>query len=144
MNIKQALKRKNKLVKEINDTFKIVMTYNSVSEGNERPYSPKESLEVWKNLNNELIELKTGIHRANAPVYDKIFKLGELKNQIKHLNSIDCTSGVPPRSRYDNSDSPARVAEISIIERDKLVKDLEKEIDNIQDFLDDWNFKTTI
>lgn len=144
MNIKQALKRKNKLVKEINDTFRIVMAYNSVSEGNERPYSAKESLELWNKLNNELIELKTAIHRANAPVYDKIFKLGELKNQIKHLNSIDCTTGVPPRNRYDSVDLPARVAEISIIERDNLVKNLEKEIDEIQDFLDEWNFKTTI
>ena len=144
MNIKQALKRKNKLVKEINDTFRIVMAYNSVSEDNERPYSTKESLELWNKLNNELIELKTAIHRANAPVYNKIFKLSELKNQIKHLNSIDCTTGVPPRNRYDSVVASARVAEITIIERDGMVKQIEKEIDEIQDFLDEWNFNTPI
>lgn len=144
MNIKQALKRKTKLVKEINDTFGNVLAYNSVSEGTERPYSPRISLELWKNLNDELIELKTAIHRANAPVYDKIFKLSELKNQIKFLKNLDCTSGVPPRSRYDVSDSPARVAEISVVERDDLIKQYEKEIDTIQDFLDEWNFKTII
>lgn len=144
MNIKQALKRKTKLVKEINDAFGNVLAYNSVSEGTERPYSPRISLEIWKNLNDELIELKTAIHRANAPVYDKIFKLSELKNQIKLLKGLDCTSGVPPRSRYDVSDSPARVADISVIERDNLIKEYEKEIDTIQDFLDEWNFKTII
>ena len=144
MNIKQALKRKTKLVKEINDAFGNVLAYNSVSEGTERPYSPRISLEIWKNLNDELIELKTAIHRANAPVYDKIFKLSELKNQIKLLKGLDCTSGVPPRGRYDMSDSPARVADISVIERDNLIKEYEKEIDTIQDFLDEWNFKTII
>jgi hypothetical protein len=60
------------------------------------------------------------------------------------LNSIDCTTGVPPRNRYDSVVPSARVAEITIIERDGMVKQIEKEIDEIQDFLDEWNFKTTI
>lgn len=144
MNIKQALKRKTKLVKEINDVFGNVSTYNSVNEGTERPYSPKTLIVTWKNLNDELIDLKTRIHRANAPVYDKIFKLSELKNQIKLLKGLDCTAGIPPRGRYDVSDGPARTTEISVVERDELVKTYEKEIDTIQDFLDEWNFKTTI
>lgn len=144
MNIKQALKRKTKLVKEINDAFGNVLAYNSVSEGTERPYSPRVSLELWKKLNDELIELKTSIHRANVPVYDKIFRLSELKNQIKLLKGLDCTAGIPPRSRYDVTDGPARTTEITVVERDDLIKAYEKEIDTIQDFLDEWNFKTII
>lgn len=144
MNIKQALKRKNKLVKEINDVFGNISAYNSIAEGSERPYSAKISLEVWKNLNEELVGLKTAIHRANAPVYDKIFKLSELKNQVKLLTNLDCTSGVLPRSKYDVTVPIARVAEISVVERDNLIKELESEINEIQDFLDEWNFNTTI
>ena len=37
MNIKQALKRKNKLVGEIAQEFKKVSQYNSIEEKNERP-----------------------------------------------------------------------------------------------------------
>ena len=39
MNIKKALKEKNRLVKEILDLHTRVATYNSVEVGNVRPYS---------------------------------------------------------------------------------------------------------
>ena len=44
MTVKQALKQKNLLVKKINEDIRKVHTYNSVDEGNTRPYSTKELL----------------------------------------------------------------------------------------------------
>ena len=69
MTIKQALKKKNLLVKEILDLHTRVATYNSVEVGNVRPYSAKESMELLNQKSNELVELKTKIHTANAPIY---------------------------------------------------------------------------
>lgn len=144
MNIKQALKRKNKLLNEIKTEFSKVTRFNSVTEGTVRPYSAVVSLNTWKELINELIELKTKIHIANAPVYDKIFRLSELKSMVESLKGLDCTEGIPLRNRYDTTDQPPREAEIGIIENDEMISQLEKEIDDIQEFLDEWNFKTNI
>lgn len=144
MNIKQALKRKNKLVQEIKTEFEKLQEYNSIPDKNHRPYSSKLALENWLELTKELIVLKTKIHLANVIVYDKIFKLSELKNQIKLLKTLDCTQGVPLRSRYDVSDLPSRKTEITINERDDLIKQWEEEIEIIQDELDEWNYTTKI
>jgi hypothetical protein len=144
MNIKKALKRKNKLLNEIKTEFSKVTRYNSITEGTPRPYSVKESMDNWKKLIDELIELKTKIHVANAPIYDKIFRLSELKSMVESLKGLDCTEGVPLRGRYDTGDQPPRTTEIGIKENDELISQLENEIDEIQEFLDEWNFKTNI
>jgi ribosomal protein L29 len=87
MNVKKALKEKNRLVKEIQELYARLSQYNSVEVGNVRPYSPKDMLEQINEKSNELVELKTKIHKANTPVYDKIFRLSELKSTIARLKS---------------------------------------------------------
>jgi len=72
MTVKQALKLKNKLVKEITEELQKAQSYNSVEVNSTRPYSSTESLEKASKLTNELIELKTKIHQANTSVYGKI------------------------------------------------------------------------
>ena len=53
MNIKQALKQKNKLVSEIKDLYAKFNTYNSFEDGQERPYDPQELYNQWLNKTNE-------------------------------------------------------------------------------------------
>lgn len=142
MNIKQALKEKNKLVKKNSENFRKFESYNSVEEGSVRPYDPKEALDSWMKGVDELVELKTKIHRANSKVYDKIFKLAELKSMAKHLRNVDCTSG-KYSSRY-GSDPIVKIAEMSLVERDQLIEKIESEIETIQDFLDSHNAKQKI
>ena len=88
MNVKQALKVKNKLVTDLKANFEILKKYNSIEEGNPRRYSMEETLDKITTLSNELVELKAQIHRANAPVYDKIFALAELKGLVKELKKV--------------------------------------------------------
>jgi len=94
MNLKQALKRKNRLVGLIAEEYIKVSQYNSVDDVNQRPYSVKEALQNWLKLTDELIELKSKIQIANNKVNDKIFRLAELKTQVKQLKKLDCTSGL--------------------------------------------------
>ncbi len=145
MNIKQALKRKNKLVGMINEEFHKASQYNVIDEGNPRPYSATEAIGTWMQLSNELIVLKTQIHKANVPVYDKIFELSELKNQVKYLKTLNCTSGKVSTSRWGSETEPViKHAEINVVERDKMVKSLESRIESLQDELDQWNHNTQI
>jgi hypothetical protein len=143
MNIKQALKLKNKLVKENAEYFSRVGSYNSVEEGTTRPYNPTEMLAKFNEGVKQLVDLKTRIHRANAPVYDKIFKLAELKSMVTKLRSLNCSEGKTSRG-WRESEPVTMVAEIGILQRDDMVKALEAQIEELQDELDTHNSTTQI
>jgi hypothetical protein len=143
MNLKQALKRKNRLVGLIAEEYIKVSQYNSVDDVNQRPYSVKEALQNWLKLTDELIELKSKIQIANNKVNDKIFRLAELKTQAKQLKKLDCTSGLY-YSKWSDDKVVTKVAEIEVVERDNMVKEMEAQIEKIQDELDEWNHQTIL
>jgi hypothetical protein len=146
MNIKQALKRKNKLVKEIAVEFERIQRYNSVMEGTDRVYDPRLAMDNYIRKTNSLIALKTAIHQANAPMYDRIFRLSELKSVISKMKGVDCNHGpVHSRGGYGTpSETIQMAAVIQVIERDQIVEKLEAEIEMIQEELDRWNINTDI
>jgi len=143
MTIKQALKEKNRLIKAIEDEFKKIHAYNSIDESNTRPYSTQTSLENIIVLEDALIDIKTQIHRANMGVYDKIFRLSELKSLAKKLNQIDCSEGKVV-DRYSRSEAVVKTAEITVIDRDTRIKMIEEEIELLQEELDTHNATTSI
>jgi uncharacterized small protein (DUF1192 family) len=143
MTIKQALKEKNRLIKAIDDEFKKVYSYNSIDEGNVRPYSTVDSLSNIMTLEEGLIDLKTQIHRANIGVYNKIFRLSELKSLAKKLNQIDCSEG-KVSEKYSRAEPSFKTAELSVVERDVRVKSIEEEIERLQEELDNHNATTSI
>ena len=145
MNVKKSLKEKNRLVKEIQELYARLSQYNSVEVGNVRPYSPKDMLEQINEKSNELVELKTNIHTANGPVYQHIFRLSELKSMIARIKNLDCNEGIVQDYYSRNRETPAvKETEISIVERDNMVKDMETAIESIQDALDNHNQITEI
>jgi hypothetical protein len=145
MNIKQALKLKNKLVTQIKEQYEIAKAHNSIEQGNPRRYSALQSINKANELSIELVELKTKIHRANATVYDNIFRLSELKSMASRLKSLNCQEGKVTRGRWDSELPPSiMVAEIGIVERDEMVKHIEAQIEEIQDILDTHNAVTEI
>ena len=129
MNVKKALKEKNRLVKEIQELYTRLSQYNSVEVGNVRPYSPKDMLEQINEKSNELVELKTNIH----------------KSTISRLKSLDCTEGVSTDYYSRNRENPpVKTSEISVVERDEMVKFMEGQIEDLQDILDNHNQNTEI
>jgi hypothetical protein len=145
MNIKQALKYKNKLAKKIAETAQKISRYNSVEEGAVRPYDVNELMGVLQNYTNEMVELKTKIHLANRDVYSYIFRLSELKAMVKNLRSVDCTEGLNVAfSRFSENSSNIRTSIIGRIEMDNLIEKVESEIDSIQDKLDIHNNSTQL
>ena len=143
MNIKQALKRKNKILGLMAEEWSKTTQYNVIDEGNPRPYSAVEAMAKWMELSEELVTLKTKIHLANGPMYEQIFRLAELKNQVKHLKTLNCQSG-KFQNRWDSEAPTIKHAEINIVERDSMVKAKESMIEVIQDELDRWNHNTII
>lgn len=146
MNIKQALKQKNKLVGNNTELFQRLETNNSVEAGAIRHYDVEETLTQLLNNVDDLVELKTEIHKANMEVYHKIFELSELKNLVKLIRILNCDEGtVRNRRRFSDDETPLqKTTIIDVVRRDNLVKMLETKIETLQDELDSHNATKTI
>jgi len=144
MNIKQALKRKNKLIQLIGEELKKFQNYNSIDNG-PGTYDARKAFDNWNNYSNELIGLKCKIHLANAPMYHKIFRLSELKSRISSLQSFYINEG-----RYNVVETNGMMVQkshinvIGVIEKDNYIKEFEAEIEQIQEELDEFNVKTIL
>ena len=144
MTIKQALKQKNKLIKQIGENTKLMQEYNSIEVGNERPYSSIILLAKISEDTKELANLKSKIHIANAPVLEDIFLMSELKSMAQSLKKMDCTEGKSNRDRYRLESEIVKTSEISLVRRNETIKELETRIEEIQDRLDVFNATTQI
>jgi len=144
MTIKQALKQKNKLIKQIAENTKLMQQYNSVEVGNQRPYSTIKLLGQIMEDTMELSDLKARIHTANTPVLEKIFWMAEMKSIITALKKMDCTEGKSNKDRYRMESELVLTSEISLVERNERIKSLESKIEEIQDTLDHFNAVTEI
>jgi len=142
MNIKQALKLKNKLVANIKEGYAIIQSQNSIEKGNPRRYSVKDKLDEVMKHTNELVEIKRHIHNANQPVFEKIFLMAELKGMVKELKKMSVEEG-KQLSGY-RALAEEKEVEMNIAERDARVKELEETIERIQDELDVFNATTEI
>jgi hypothetical protein len=143
MKVKQALKYKKKLASKMNQEFSKVQMYNSVEEGSARVYDVVESMRNWLTMSEELVELKTKLHLANAPVYGKIFRMSELKSQLSNLKQLDCVDG-KHFDRYGRGEAVVKTAKISVLEKDQMVLTIEEEIERLQEELDEHNATTSI
>jgi len=144
MTIKQALKEKNKLVKNIAENTKLMQQFNSVEVGNQRPYSTSQLYEKIQEDSRELASLKAKIHIANTPVMEDIFWMSEMKSIIAALKKMDCTEGKSNRDRYRMESEVVLTSEISLVNRNDVIKSMELKIEIIQDKLDTSNATTEI
>lgn len=144
MNIKQALKEKNKLVKRIGENTKLMQDHNSIEVGNVRPYSTTELRNQIMKDRQELSALKAKIHTANVPVLEDIFFMAELKSMVQSLKKMDCTEGKSNRDRYRMESELILTSEISLVDRNETINSLETMIEEIQDKLDVFNSNTEI
>jgi len=143
MNVKKALKEKNKLAKQIEEAYREASQYNSIQEGNVRKYDPISKLKEADDLTAKLVELKTKTHKANMPVYDKIFLMAELKGKVSQLRRINTTEG-KFMSRYASTVATVHTTVIDIVELNTRIKAVEEQIEKLQDELDVHNATTNI
>lgn len=142
MNVKQALKQKNKLVTELKGQYQILQKFNSIEEGNPRRYIMVDVLAKIESLSNELVELKARIHRVNQPVYNQIFLLAELKGRIKELKKVPTDEG-KQTERYGSVQSIKEV-QLNIVDIENVVGELQDRIEELQNELDIHNATTNI
>ena len=142
MTIAQALKEKNKKVANLHVLWDRLNKNNSVLEGNRRSYDPLELMTLIETELDALVDLKTRIHNASAPVRSQIFRMSELKNKAFKMKYLDTSEG-PVRDKYEGTVT-RRDAVFPAEQVDKRVEAAQEEIESIQDVLDKFNFSTHI
>jgi hypothetical protein len=146
MTINKALKEKNRLIKLIETLFTRLQSLNSVEEGAVIYYDAEETYAAWLKAKDQLIALKTQIHTANIPVYDKIFRMSEIKDTITRLKKVSVLEGKHRKNEGYGSVSVEVVYKASMnkLKQDERLKAFENELELLQEALDQHNATKTI
>jgi hypothetical protein len=146
MKLAKALKLKNQLAGEVAELKDLLAKQNVRSNKQKFDYENREILRRLRAKIDELIKVKAALGTANADVYDKIFRLAEFKGLVKTLTGLDTKTGVfHEGGRFGEPGYEVEyVTQISKVDVDKLVAELNDEIQALQDGLDEFNFTHTL
>lgn len=142
LTLAKCLKVKNRLTGRLNEVQSDVQCYNSVLEEQAGKVDIKALLERRGQILESLVDLKTRLMKANAPIQADLIRQGELKGTVQFLQGIQTRDGVE-RHGYQNTE----VKYVAVLKKqdvDQQRRDLEKEIDTIQDRVDAFNHQTKI
>ena len=146
MKIAKALKLKNQLAGDVAQLKELLAKQNSRSTKQKFDYDNREVLARLRAKLDELVKLKAALAAANAEIYDKIFRLAELKGLVTTLTGLDTKAGVFHEGRgfAESAYEVEYVAQLGKVDVDKLVAELKNEIQKLQEALDEFNFTRTV
>jgi hypothetical protein len=146
MKIAKALKLKNQLAGEVAQLKDLLTKQNSRSTKQKFDYENREVLTRFRAKLDELVKVKAAVAVANAEVYDKIFRLAELKGLVTTLTGLDTKAGVFHEGRGfgEAAYEVEYIAQLGKVDVDKLVAELNAEIQWLQDALDEFNFTRSV
>lgn len=136
INLGKALKIKNRLAGKLQDIQQTIQHYNSVLEGNYNKINVIELDEKRQNISDALVFIKTTIAGSNKNIYNAMYQMQEKKSTITFLKMLNTRDGV--EASYDGI-NVKYVASISKPQVDRRVSVLEREIDALQDTIDNYN-----
>src|SRR6266545_5311737 len=116
MKIAKALKLKNQLAGDVAQLKELLVKQNVRSTKQKFDYDNREVLTRLRAKLDELLKVNAAVAAANAEIYDKIFRLAELKGLVTTLTGLDTKAGVfheaavlvRPSMRSNTSPSLAR------------------------------------
>lgn len=143
ITLAKALKLKNRLAGRLAKVQIDIHAYNSVPEGQVGQVDVPALMKTREELVDALVALKSAISDANRVAQRDIYVLAEKKATAQFLGEI-CTRHGPQPAVYPSTTEVNYVAALKKADVDGLVLRLEKEIDQLQDKLDQFNHDHTI
>ena len=138
ITLAKALKVKNRLTGRLAKVQADILAYNSVPEGQADQVNVPALMKTREELVGALVSLKTAINDANREVQRDIYDLAEKKATAQFLAGVNTRHGPQPPV-YPSTVEVVYVAALKKADVDRLVAGLEKEIDQLQDKLDQFN-----
>lgn len=144
MKLYKALKEKKNLVGEITRLKEQIKEKNSYLEGskNGENFNAKGSYAQLLIKINELVGLKYAINAANQEIQSKIFLLGELKALIAFWKEVSVVEGAQMHGYADKVSMYC--VHFNENECNEIIEKFQKQVDALQDELDEYNFATEI
>jgi len=147
ITLSKALSLKKRLVGDIERLAKIIISNNSWRVDNEPEYDVNETYDKYVQAKKKLVDLKTAISAANAPIQGKIFQLAELKDQINTVRKIEAKKGkrLETVGRYGSESAEFEfTCAMGRKTLDEMTTILQDGIDELQADLDAFNANTQI
>jgi hypothetical protein len=138
ITLAKALKIKNRLAGRLAKVQADIQAFNSVPVGQADQVNVPALMKTREELVGALVGLKTAINDANREVQRDIYDLAEKKAGAQFLAGISTRHGQQPPV-YPSTVEVNYVATLKKTDMDALVVRLEKEIDQLQDKLDQFN-----
>ena len=138
ITLAKALKVKNRLAGRLAKAQADIQAYNSVPEGQADQVNVPALMQAREELVGALVGLKAAINDANREAQRDIYLLAEKKATAQFLAGL-CTRHGPQPPVYPSTIEVTYVAALKKADVDALLVRLEKEIDQLQDKLDQFN-----
>ena len=138
ITLAKALKVKNRLAGRLAKAQADIQAFNSVPAGQADQVNVPALMQTRAELVGALVALKTAINDANREAQRDIYLLAEKKATAQFLAGVNTRHGPQP-AVYPSTTEVSYVAALKKADVDGLVARLEKEIDQLQDKLDQFN-----
>ena len=148
VTIAKALATKNRLVGEKERLFHLFSSNNSRREQDKSNYKAEELLAQYEAVVEKLIATKTAIAKANVDLYEKIYRISELKSKAAQLRRVNTNDKDGEREKMVRDASGnyqeeitvvKHVAHLNDVQMDEKIKAIEKEIETLQDAVTAFN-----
>ena len=143
ITLAKALKVKNRLAGRLAKVQADIHAYNRVPHGQADQVNVPALMKTREELVGALVSLKTAINDANREAQRDIYDLAEKKATAQFLAGVNTRHGPQP-AVYPNTTEVSYVTASKKADVDGLVAGLEKEIDQLQDRLDQFNHERKI
>jgi cell fate (sporulation/competence/biofilm development) regulator YmcA (YheA/YmcA/DUF963 family) len=147
MNIAQALKEKNRLLKQF-DKLRIQITENNRYRSDDitnRP-SMQKLISEFTNLIEKISSLRQTIAVASGPIQEKIARVGLEQQYLALLTNLD-TNQLPEQATVafgqPSKEIPV-VVNIDRAQKEEAMRLAQDHIDNLQDDIDNFNAVTQV
>lgn len=143
MTLAKALKLKNTQAKKVSGLLAKAISKNSHDMGIKNSYNTRTLLDEYYKERAYLIDIKKKIADATSPIREAIIESAELKIYAQSLARMDTASGVIANA-YSAAAPREFTAEILEEEKDKMVEEVEAQIQTLQEKIDVFNHTTQI
>ena len=138
ITLAKALKLKNRLVGRLAKVQGDIQVFNIVTQGQAGQVDVLALMQTREALVDAIVGIKTAINDANREVQRDIYALAEKKATAQFLAGV-CTRHGPQPPAYPTTVEVKYVAALKKADVDAQVAQLEKDIDQLQDKLDQFN-----
>lgn len=146
MNISQALKQKNRIIRELNLVTSRIQ--NNLRHDKDKPAKIDFTVEmnIFDELKDSLIDLKSRIAKANAGIAKELVELAETKATLSTVSMWP--AGEDSRTMFTRGHLDGNeigiISELSELAKIEMINHLNKHVDELQDEIDRYNATTEV